>query len=122
MNNSIYVNGSFDINVWYSYDHDSKTTVSTKSFTYNDEMKLKSISDASTIPEVIVKSLKQPTVSDVSIDSGVVNLSVDKELGVEIVGDTKIKVPIEDTTDDYEIITDEVEEKTIDEVSDDYLK
>ena len=35
---SIIVNGSFDVNVWYSYDNDSKTAVSTKKYNYSDTM------------------------------------------------------------------------------------
>ena len=30
---SVLVNGTFDVNVWYSYDNDSKTAVATKRFT-----------------------------------------------------------------------------------------
>ena len=46
---------------------------------------------------------------------------IEKELGVEIVGDTKIKVPVEDDFDDYEEIIDEGEIDSIDEVKEDYL-
>ena len=101
---SIIVNGSFDVNVWYSYDNDSKTAVSTKKYNYSDTMHMKSLNSLDSRPEVLVKSLKQPTVADVKIDNGVVNLSIDKELGIEIVGNTKIKVPVETLDDDYEIL------------------
>ena len=119
---SIIVNGSFDVNVWYSYDNDSKTAVSTKKYNYSDTMHMKSLNSLDSRPEVLVKSLKQPTVADVKIDNGVVNLSIDKELGIEIVGNTKIKVPVETLDDDYEILEDEPPLEEIDKVNEDYLK
>ena len=113
---SIIVNGSFDVNVWYSYDNDSKTAVSTKKYNYSDTMHMKSLNSLDSRPEVLVKSLKQPTVADVKIDNGVVNLSIDKELGIEIVGNTKIKVPVETLDDDYEILEDDPPLEEIDKV------
>lgn len=119
---SIIVNGSFDVNVWYSYDNDSKTAVSTKKYNYSDTMHMKSLNSLDSRPEVLVKSLKQPTVADVKIDNGVVNLSIDKELGIEIVGNTKIKVPVETLDDDYEILEDDPPLEEIDKINEDYLK
>ena len=119
---SVIVNGSFDVNVWYSYDNDSKTAVSTKKYNYSDTMHMKSLNSLDSRPEVLVKSLKQPTVADVKIDNGVVNLSIDKELGIEIVGNTKIKVPVETLDDDYEILEDDPPLEEIDKVNEDYLK
>jgi len=127
-NGSVQLNGEFDVNIWYSYDNDTKTTVTTKRFSYTDKMNMtlkdeNKITDAS---EIIVRSLKQPTVTNVNIDSGLVKLDIDKELGVEIVGDTKIKVSVEDEFDDYEIIEDyetdmNQELEQIEELNDNYI-
>lgn len=122
LGNKVLVSGSFDVNVWYSYDNDSKTAVSTQKFNYSDTMCL-NVDDVSSSNEVIVKSIQQPTVSDVSIKDGIVNLNINKELGIEIVGDTKIKVPVEELDDDYVELTDDEEvSKEIDKVDTDYLK
>lgn len=123
---SVLVNGSFDVNVWYSYDNDSKTAVSTKRFNYSDTMNIrlkdnKSITDSS---EIIVRSLKQPTVTEVKIDDGLVKLNIEKELGVEIVGDTKIKVSVEEDEDEYEVLVDEeelVNDEVMDQIDENYL-
>ncbi len=122
LGNKVLVSGSFDVNVWYSYDNDSKTAVSTQKFSYSDTMRL-NVEDASASNEVIVKSIQQPTVSDVSIKDGIVNLNINKELGIEIVGDTKIKVPVEDLDDDYvELTNDDEVETEVNKVDTDYLK
>ncbi len=122
LGNKVLVSGSFDVNVWYSYDNDSKTAVSTQKFSYSDTMRL-NVEDASASNEVIVKSIQQPTVSDVSIKDGIVNLNINKELGIEIVGDTKIKVPVEDLDDDYvELTNDDEVETEVNKIDTDYLK
>lgn len=127
VNGIVYVTGGFDVNVWYSYDNDTKTAVATEHFTYEDKMNIKlkdgaGLTDAS---EIIVRSLTQPTVTDVSTQNGVVNLAIEKELGVEIVGNTMIKVSVEEEEDDYDVILDEQTDDVdpvIDEIDEDYLK
>ena len=121
----VKLNGSFDINVWYSYDSDHKTAVTTKTFNYTDTMNIPiknnaTITDSS---EIIVRSLKQPTVSDVKILDGEVKLSIEKELGVEVVGEAKIKVSIEDDEDDYEeLIDDSQVDSIVEQIDEEYLK
>ncbi len=124
----VLVNGSFDVNVWYSYDNDTKTAVANKTFTYSEKMPvhLKDNNKLTDNEEIIVRSLKQPAVSNVEVKNGVVHLVVEKELGVEVVGDTKIKVSIEEDEDDYELINDDeilsdTDEKELNEVNEDYL-
>lgn len=122
-NGKVGVTGSFDVNVWYSYDGDTKTKVNTKKFGYNEVLAVP-LRDSATLTnnsEIIVRSLKQPSVTNVSVTDGNIVLDIEKELGVEIVGDTKIKVPIEDVDDDYEEIIDEEDVSGIDEVNENYL-
>lgn len=107
-NGVVGINGAFDVNVWYSYNNDTKTAVTTKRFNYNDKMNIRlkdgaRLNDAS---EIIVRSLNQPTVTDVKINNNIVDLSIEKELGVEVVGNTMIKVSVEEDPDDYELIED----------------
>lgn len=117
------VNGAFDVNVWYSYENDTKTKVNTKRFGYNEilNVPLKDQASLTNTSEIIVRSLRQPSVVNVDVQDGNILLDIEKELGVEIVGDTKIKVPIEDVDDDYEEIPDEQDFESIDEISDNYL-
>lgn len=121
---SVLVNGEFDVNVWYSYDNDTKTAVSTKRFSYNERMNvpLKHDSVLDNNSEIIVRSLKQPTVTNVAIKNGLVELTIEKELGVEIVGNTKVKVSVEDFDDDYEELLDEAIEEEIETLNDNYLE
>ncbi len=123
-NGSVQINGSFDVNVWYSYDNDTKTAVSTQRFNYSDKMNvpLKNDTVLDNNSEIIVRSLKQPTVTDVNLQNGVVNLNIEKELGVEIVGNTKVKIMVEDDEEDYEELIDDELNQEIDNVNENYLE
>lgn len=123
-NGSVLITGSFDVNVWYSYDNDTKTAVTTKRFNYSDKMNvpLKNATTLDNNSEIIVRSLKQPTVTNVAINNGEVELNIEKELGVEIVGNTKVKISVEDLDDDYEELIDEELDTAIDEINEDYLE
>ena len=116
--NEVTVNGTFDVNVWYSYDNDSKTAVTTRNFSYQEILKLR-VKDHDSLTnenEIIVRSLKQPTVQDVNIKDNEVHLSIEKELGVEIVGESKVKIAILED----ELPWDDIEEEP--EINEDYIK
>ena len=91
-------------------------------------VKIKENSEFSNTSDIIVRALNQPSVTDVSVDGSTIKLTVHKEMGVEIVGDTKVRVSVEDEFEDYEEILDEeevtttsIEEPDID-IKEDYLK
>lgn len=126
---NIFVNGSYDVNVWYSYDNNSKTGVCTGNYSYSDKMNVPLNNSAALTnnTEVIVSSLSDPNVIDVKIVNGEIAFDVRKEMGIEVVGDTKIRVNVEDNFEDYtEIVDDEVGEEVLNEidseVQEDYLK
>ena len=107
----IIINGSFDINVWYSYDDNKKTGVVSNSYNYKNKMNVNISANArlNNETEVIVNALSDPSVLDVRIDGDDILFETSKEMGVEVVGNTKIKVSAEDGYDDYEEIMDEEE-------------
>ena len=124
----IGVDGSFDVNIWYSYENDSKTTVINKNIKYNElfSVKVKQNADLTGDTDIIVRALKQPTCSKVNIeDDGKITFDIEKELGVEIVGETKMKIAIEEDEEPWEDLDEEVTEdieKEIDEnVKEDFV-
>lgn len=118
-NDLVYVDGAFDVNVWYSYDDDSKTSVTTQTLTYSEEMNLSRVGSGT---EILVRCLKQPTVTNVSVKDGLVELEVEKELAVELVGDTKVKIAALDDEDDYiDLNADEEIDEVLDNITDDYI-
>ena len=122
--NTAMINGTFDLNVWYSYDNDTKTGVYTQNFAYNDSVKM-NINGLTGSEEVIVNCLKQPTVTDVKIDKGIVKLKIEREFGIELVGNTTVKVAAMDDYSDYEEVFDTPSEEELDinkdNINEDYI-
>ena len=114
----IGVDGSFDVNIWYSYDNDSKTTVINKKVEYNDlfNVRVKENADLTGDTDIIVRTLKQPNCFKVNIQDGVIYFDVEKELGVEIVGETKVKIAIEEDDEPWDELGDDVTEETLKEI------
>ena len=103
----ITVTGSYDINIWYSYANDTKTDVVKETFNYKENINIREkegvdYSDAS----VIVRALKDPSCTNVKIDGNKINYQVDSELGIELIGDTKVKILVDENMDDWEEIVD----------------
>ena len=103
----IVVDGSFDVNLWYSYDNDTKTTVITKKITYSESVMVRQreASD-STVRDIVVRSLKQPNCIHAKENEKSIVIEIEKELGIEIVGDTKVKVAVSDDEDPWDVIED----------------
>ena len=120
-NGKVNITGSYDINIWYSYDNNTRTNVVARSFTYNDTVNVK-LRKAETITddsEIIVRSLTNPSVRDVVLEGNVIKLVLEKEMGVEVVGDMKVRISVEEEIDDYE---EDVDVSEIDsEINENYL-
>ena len=120
----IVIEGSYDINIWYSYDNDTKTDVGKITHTYSETVKVKESTNDYDNTSIVVRSLKEPKCVNVKIDDDTINYQVNLELGIELVGDVKVKVQVQDNLDDYELIQEENKEiDNIDkEINTDYLK
>lgn len=118
-NGKVAVNGSYDVNIWYSYDNNSKTNVIARKFNYNDLIGINSKESIGDDSEVIVRCLTAPSASGVNVSGNTLNVSIEKELGVEVLGDVKVKINVLDDYDDYEEdLSDYKDDMDIDE---DYL-
>lgn len=116
----IKINGSFDVNVWYSYDNDTKTEVLKDTIQYSEIIRMKN-REESDEEDIIVRSLKQPNCINVNINDDMIHYSIEKELGVELVGDVKVKIQADDEEDPWEEIVED-NEKTIDNsINEEYL-
>lgn len=118
--NNIVINGSYDVNIWYSYDNDTKTDVVKETNTYSEVVHMKNVETDG--EEIIVRSLKQPNPLKVEINGNNINYVIEKELGIELVGDVKVKVEANEDDDNWdEIVEEEKVEEEIDNVKEDYI-
>lgn len=129
--NKIDIEGSYDVNIWYSCQGDTKTEVVRESITYLEEVNApRSKEDNITDEEIIVRSLKQPSCTRAEVIDGKIEYTIQKELGVEIVGDVKVKISYDEEEDPWEVIMDDVDDSDIEvaekeiekEVNEEYLE
>lgn len=121
----VVIDGTFDINIWYSYDDDKKTAVATKNIAYSEMVSIKTKEGTSLDgSDIIVRALKQPTCGNVKAKDDVIEFDIEKEMGIEVVNDEKVKIAIEDDDDVWDTIEDdeqEVIEKIDKEVKEDFI-
>ncbi|MFD1066298.1 outer spore coat protein CotE [Oceanobacillus locisalsi] len=121
---TVIISGSYDINVWYSYNDNTKTEVITERVEYTDVVPL-SVKDDNCINDeydIIAKVLQQPNCLECMIaDKGKsISVDIEREFVVQIIGETKICVKVkpnwhsDDEEDDfiwdYEMTDDEAED------------
>ena len=123
----IEIDGSFDVNLWYSYDNDTKTSVITKNIPYKEVVSVseRETTDSST-RDIIVRSLKQPSCISAKEKDNTIVIEIEKELGIEIVGDTKVKIAIEEDEEPwdeiFEEVNDDIDKEITDSIDPDYIK
>ena len=124
LDDKIVIDGSFDANIWYSYDNDTKTTVINKRITYTEKEKVNLPDDEILNKDIVIRSLKQPTCISAKEDGNNINLEIEKELGIEIVGDTKVKISSIDETEDNwdDLDTVNTTEETLNQIDENYIK
>lgn len=124
VNDKVVIDGNYDINIWYSYDNDQKTAVASKNISYNETVNVKTKTGTSVQgSDIIVRVLKQPTCSNVKIKNDVIEFDIEKELGIEVVNDAKVKIAVEDNEEPWDTIEDEeeVDKKIDEEVNEDFI-
>lgn len=118
---TVEINGSYDINIWYSYNDNTKTEVVTERVSYSDIVPL-SVKDDNSISDeydVIAKVIQQPNCLECKIDNkdGKVSVEIEREFIVQIIGDTKVYVKVDPSFDnsdddddawDFKLTDDEV--------------
>ncbi len=122
----VLIEGSYDVNIWYSYDNDSKTDVIKETNHYQETVRMRNHDSDVDQEDIIVRSLKQPTCSNIEIDGNSILYTIEKELGIELVGDVKVKIEADDTEDPWDEIVDESStdtDQTIDDsITDDFIQ
>lgn len=119
----IVINGSYDVNIWYSYDNDTKTDVIRETKNYSEIINMRQ-RNSSDDEEVIVRSLRQPSCVKTNIEGNNITYTIEKELGIELVGDVKVKVQINDDEDPWDEIGEEdvKEGEIVESIEEEFIK
>ena len=117
--NKINITGSYDVNIWYSYDNDTKTDVIRETNNYSETINMRESNVDG--EEIIVRSLKQPNCVKMDIDNNTIKYTIEKELGIELVGDIKVKIDVNEEEDSWDDIVEDNVDREIDKVKEDYI-
>lgn len=115
VNNKINISGSFDVNVWYSYQNDTKTMVATKKISYEDEEEISAKNSTEGHKDIIIRSLKQPVCVKADNNGNKIDLDIEMTLGIEVIGDAKVRISELDSVDDWEDLNKDDKEEVKDE-------
>lgn len=121
LNEKIVITGDFDVNIWYSYDNDTKTMVITKNIPYTAEESLTVEQKGINNKDIIIRSLKQPTCVSAKEDGNKINLEIEKELGIEIIGDTKVKISLVEEEETWDNLNDTESNNDINKINTNYI-
>lgn len=93
----VLIRGTYDINIWYSFKENSKTEVATEKVQYRDEIPLTDV-DAQSLnnyDEVVASVIKQPNCVQCKIaENGGIDVEIEREFIVEVIGETKVQVRV----------------------------
>ncbi|TJY44248.1 outer spore coat protein CotE [Cohnella pontilimi] len=112
----VEVIGSYDINIWYSYNKNSQTDVAKETITYVDLVPLSYVDPRhrANTEEVSADATQEPNCVEATIGGGgtSVVIKVEREFAVEMVAETKVCVLVDpsgydDDGKDYEYGRDE---------------
>ncbi|HAX73416.1 MAG TPA: outer spore coat protein CotE [Firmicutes bacterium] len=111
-NNVVEVLGSYDVNVWYSHDGNTKTSVVVSRVEYEDDVKIhRTIRECMfESDEVIARTVQQPTCVDARIEESGIVVDVEFELVAEVIGETKMRVSILGPVESVDLDEDEDDE------------
>ncbi len=93
----VEIHGSYEINVWYSYNQNTKTEVVTDKVQYTDVISIRYRDpDSFDDQDIIAKAVQQPNCLEaiISPDGQNILVRVEREFFVEVVGETKICVAV----------------------------
>ncbi|MFD1735898.1 outer spore coat protein CotE [Bacillus salitolerans] len=112
----VEVEGRYDINVWYSYNDNTKTEVVTETVSYKDVVKLRYRDENffGDEHEVIARVVQQPNCLEATISPNghKVVIEVEREFLVEVIGETKVCVAVNPDAceDDFDFDCDDDED------------
>ncbi|HZW68666.1 MAG TPA: outer spore coat protein CotE [Pseudogracilibacillus sp.] len=95
----VEIHGSYDVNIWYSFDDNSRTEVVSETVEYCDEIVLSErdqhcLGDAY---DVVAKVIQQPNCLQCNIEKkgNKIAVEAEREFIVTIIGETKVNVKVE---------------------------
>ena len=97
----VTVNGTYEVDIWYSFDNNTKTDVVRGQIAYNNTIKTREVAQDinKECRDILIHAVSEPTVTNAIINEDNICVDICFELLVEVIGEAKIKVQILDQVD-----------------------
>lgn len=116
---TVNLDGTLEVNVWYSYANNTRTDVARQVFRYHETVKTRQVvKDVSNNKDIIVRVIQQPTCTSAIINNNVVEVEIVFEVIAEVIGETKMVVTVFTNMDSVETIDDNFEN----EINENFIK
>ncbi|MBR3891318.1 MAG: outer spore coat protein CotE [Bacilli bacterium] len=104
-NSKVYLEGSFDVHVWYAINQDKDTLIEKKTITYKEEVEFveKFNTDEA---EYKVYCLEYPHCVELNLEENQAVIKVDKEYSIDAIGETTLMVDVNESFNEIKIDTD----------------
>lgn len=114
-NKEVVVKGSFENNIWYSAENNTRTDVARSTTEYTSVIKVKEVlnDNISDHCDVVARILQQPTCTNALITNDGIEIDIVFEVLVEVIGETKMMVNVVSTPcqdDDLDNLENEINE------------
>ena len=107
-NQKIFIKGSFEINLWYGYDDNTKCGMYTFNYDFNNEIPYTFTLEKITLNEKNdVKSyvIIEPSCSNMTFSEKQRCVDIIREYEIDIIGETKLRIKVDDVAIDQMIDT-----------------
>ena len=117
-NQKIFINGSYEVNVWYGYDGNTKCGLYSFSHSFNDEipytftLEKVELDDKNDVKNYVII---EPSCMKMTYLNQEVFIDVVREYDIDIVGETKLKIKVDDVAIDQMINTNYMKDSSINE-------
>lgn len=110
---SVVISGTYDVNLWYSYEDNTQTEVKKEEVKYTLDVPLSYFDkNCRGDLEIICQCIEQPKCVRAEICGNAVNVRVEQEYSVEVVGETKVCVVICHNCEDKDSFSHDFDDST----------
>lgn len=104
INNTVKLDGEFEINIWYSTNNNTRTDIIREVITYKKDIETKTIVKEylENSDDILARIIQHPTCTNAKILEENIEVDITFEIVAEIIGETKMKVTVFKEAENWE--------------------
>lgn len=104
INNTVKLDGEFEINIWYSTNNNTRTDIIRETISYKKDIETRTIVKdyLENSDDILARIIQHPTVTNAKILDEFIEVDITFEIVAEIIGETKMKVTVFKEVENWE--------------------